>query len=94
MAFNFDELTHKAMDVANKAVDRVYMELLRDYADCRQLWDLESVRRWGKYPATDKQLAIIQRRCKGFDTSGLSKGDASQILNRLFNAPKKKGRSA
>ena len=77
-----------------EAIDRVYMELLRDYADCRQLWDLESVRRWGKYPATDKQLAIIQRRCKGFDTSGLSKGDASQILNRLFNAPKKKGRSA
>ena len=75
-----------------EAIDRVYMELLRAYTDCRQLWDLESVRRWGRYPATDKQVAIIQRRCKGFDTSGLSKGDASQILNRLFNAPKKKGR--
>ncbi len=75
-----------------EAIDRVYTELLRDYTDCRQLWDLESVRRWGKAPATDKQVAIIQRRCKGFDTSGLSKGDASQILNRLFNAPKKKGR--
>ena len=77
-----------------EAIDRVYMELLRDYTDCRQLWDLESVRRWGKAPATDKQVAIIQRRCKGFDTAGLSKGDASQILNRLFNAPKKKGRQS
>ena len=77
-----------------EAIDRVYMELLNDYADCRQLWDLESVRRWGKAPATDKQVAIIQRRCKGFDTAGLSKGDASQILNRLFNAPKKKGRQS
>nr|WP_325301078.1 DEAD/DEAH box helicase [uncultured Oscillibacter sp.] len=77
-----------------EAIDRVYLELLNDYADCRQLWDLESVRRWGKAPATDKQVSIIQRRCKGFDTTGLSKGDASQILNRLFNAPKKKGRSA
>ena len=36
-----------------EAIDRVYMELLRDYTDCRQLWDLESVRRWGKAPATD-----------------------------------------
>lgn len=77
-----------------EAIDWVYMELLRDYTDCRQLWDLESVRRWGKAPATDKQVAIIQRRCKGFDTAGLSKGDASQILNRLFNAPKKKGRQS
>ena len=77
-----------------EAIDRVYLELLNDYADCRQLWDLESVRRWGKAPATDKQVAIIQRRCKGFDTAGLSKGDASQILNRLFNAPKKKGRQS
>ena len=77
-----------------EAIDRVYLELLNDYADCRQLWDLESVRRWGKAPATDKQVAIIQRRCKGFDTAGLSKGDASQILNRLLNAPKKKGRQS
>lgn len=75
-----------------EAIDQVYTELLEDHADCRQLWDLEIVRRWGKSPATDKQIAIIQRRCKGFDTTGLSKGDASQILNRLFNAPRKKGR--
>lgn len=32
--------------------------------------------------------------CKGFDTTGLSKGDASQILNRLFNGPEKGRRSA
>lgn len=75
-----------------EAIDRVYTQLLNDYADCRKLWDLESVRRWGRSPATDKQIAIIQQGCKGFDTSGLSKGDANQILNRLFNSPKKKGR--
>ena len=45
-------------------------------------------------PATEKQLQIIQKRCRGFDTTGLSKGDASQILNRLFNEPKKGRRSA
>lgn len=77
-----------------EAIDWVYSTLIRDYPDCRQLWDLEMVRRWGRAPATEKQLQIIQRRCKGFDTTGLSKGDASQILNRLFNEPKKGRRSA
>lgn len=73
-----------------EAVDRAYLTLQQEYQDCRQLWDLEAVRRWGRAPATEKQIQIIQRRCKGFDTSNLSKGDASQILNRLLNAPKKR----
>ena len=46
----------------------------------------------GKAPATAKQLQIIKTRCKGFDATGLSKGDANQILNRLFNDPRKRGR--
>lgn len=73
-----------------EAIDWVYTTLTENYADCRQLWDLEAVRRWGRAPATEKQIQIIQRRCKGFDPTGLSKGDASQILNRLFNGPKKR----
>lgn len=77
-----------------EAIDQAYMTLCRDFQDCRQLWDLEMVRRWGKSPATAKQLEIINRKCKGFNTAGLSKGDASQILNRLFNDPAKKRRGA
>lgn len=73
-----------------EAIDRVYSTLLQEHAECRHLWDLEAVRRWGRAPATEKQISIIQRRCKGFDTTGLSKGDASQILNRLFNDPRKR----
>lgn len=73
-----------------EAIDMMYATLIRNYTDCRHLWDLEQVRRWGKAPATEKQLQIIQKRCKGFDTRGLTKGDASQILNRLFNGPKKR----
>lgn len=76
-----------------EALDQAYLTLMRDYAGCRQLWDVNAVRRWGSSPATEKQLEIIKRRCKGFDTSGLSKGDASQILNRLFNDPKKRRRT-
>ena len=68
-----------------QAIDTAYIRLTRDYADCRNLWDLNAVNRWGKAPATDKQLSIIRRRCKGFDTTGLTKGQASQIMNRLFS---------
>ena len=76
-----------------EAIDLVYASLIRDHIDSRQLWDLEQVRRWGKAPATEKQLQIIRKRCKGFDPAGLSRGDASQILNRLFNDPKKRRRT-
>ena len=61
-----------------------------DHQNDRMLWDLQAVRKWGKSPATAKQLEIIKKRCKGFDVTDLSKGEASQIMNRLFNAPKKR----
>lgn len=78
-----------------KALDLAYGKLIRDYPDSRHLWDLDAVKRWGKAPATPKQIEIIQRRCRGFDTTGLTKGEASQIMNRLFHDPKKRrGRSA
>lgn len=65
--------------------DRAYRLLQDQYRDQRYLWDLDSVKRWGKQPATESQLKIIRRKCRGFDTNGLTKGQASQILNRLFN---------
>ena len=72
-----------------EAIDRVYILLGDKYDDCRMLWDMNVVNKWGRYPASEAQLKVIKRRCKGFDTRGLTKGDASQILNRLFNGPKK-----
>ena len=75
-----------------QAIDDIYTTLIREYADCRQLWDVSLVKRWGRAPASQKQIELIQKRCKNFDTSGLTKGDASQILNRLFNGPKKRSR--
>lgn len=68
--------------------DMAYRLLQDQYGGKRYLWDLDSVNRWGKQPATESQLKIIQRRCRGFDTTGLTKGQASQILNRLFNGGK------
>ena len=70
-------------------LDRAYKMLTDGYPDQRMLWDLNAVKRWGRGPATESQLKIIQKRCKGFDTEGMTKGQASQILNRLFNGGKR-----
>ena len=69
-------------------LDRAYTVLTERYADQRHIWDLNAVRRWGRQPASENQLNIIRRRCRGFDADGLTTGQASQILNRLFNGGK------
>lgn len=69
-------------------LDQAYTVLTERYADQRHIWDLNAVRRWGRQPASESQLKIIRRRCRGFDADGLTKGQASQILNRLFNGGK------
>ena len=67
------------------ALDRAYKVLSEQYEDCRALWDINRVKGWGRNPATEKQLGIIRRRYKDFDTSRLTKMQAGQILNRIFN---------
>ena len=71
-----------------EALDAAYRRLMTAYPDQQYLWDLNTVKRWGSQPASEGQLKVIQRRCRGFDTTGLTKGQASQILNRLFNGGK------
>lgn len=66
-----------------EALDRAYTVLQERYADCRKLWDLTAVKRWGGGEATEGQLRFIRRQCKKFDCTGLTKGQASQIINRL-----------
>lgn len=72
-----------------EALDLAYRTLQEEYENARYIWDLNAAKRWGKQPATESQLNNIRRRCKGFDTTGLTKGQASQILNRLFNGGKR-----
>ncbi len=67
------------------ALDSCYVWLCNQRKEQAYLWNTQEVKRWGRNPATDKQLTMIRRRCKGFDTEGLTKGQASQILNRLMN---------
>lgn len=70
------------------ALDRAYKILCENYGDSRRIWDLDQAKGWGKKPATDAQLRSIQRRYKDFDTEGLTRLQASQILNRTFNGRK------
>lgn len=66
-----------------EALDRAYIALCGQYEDQRYLWDLNAVKRWGKAEATEGQLKLIRRQCRNFDCQGLTKGQASQIINRL-----------
>lgn len=68
-----------------EALDEAYRTLRDGHEKSRYIWDLNAAKHWGKQPASEAQLRSIKRRCKGFDTTGLTKGQASQILNRLFN---------
>jgi hypothetical protein len=66
-----------------EAVDLLYEILNAKFPEQSYLWDLTQVKRWGKAPATDKQKAIIAKRCADVDVEALSKMDASMILNGL-----------
>lgn len=69
-----------------EVLDAAYKHLEGKYPEQRYLWDIRKVKSWGTKPASESQLKIIRRRCKGFNTENLTKGEASQILNRLFSA--------
>lgn len=67
-----------------EAFDRAYQVLNSNYNDQRSLWDMRMVKKWSDQAPTEKQLSIIRKKCKGFSTSGLTKGQASMILNRVL----------
>lgn len=67
-----------------EAFDTVYQYLCENYEDQKYLWDLSIVKKWGKAPATEKQKEQVRRFFKNYDTTELTKLEASQILNRMF----------
>lgn len=76
--YNFEK-----MDM-QRAIDLVFVNLRDNYSDCRALWDLNAIKRWGQAPASDAQLKWVKRKAKGFDTKGLTKMQAGLILNRVL----------
>ena len=67
-----------------QALDNAYRTLQERYADASRIWNLNEAKGWGKKPATEGQLQSIRRRLKNFNTDGLTRLQASQILDRLF----------
>ena len=66
-----------------QAIDLLYGGLQAQYSHCQHLWDMRMVRKWGKAPASDKQKAIIAKRCPELAVDELTKGEASMVLNGL-----------
>lgn len=67
-----------------KAFDEVYLYLKERYPQYEYIWSIDQMRKWGKVPASEKQVDMIKRFMKDFDTENLNKMQATQILNRLF----------
>lgn len=67
-----------------KAFDEVYLYLQENYQEQEFIWNIDKMRGWGSYPASEKQVNSIKRFMKDFDTENLTKLQATQILNRLF----------
>lgn len=67
-----------------EALDCVYKYLCEQCAEQRYIWDTKAVTKWGNSEASDKQKNMIKRFLKDFDTTELTKNEASQILSRLF----------
>lgn len=87
------------------AFDKVYDYLVRYHENARMLWDMERVTSgWGADPASKKQLSLIEDIFKSpegrekyqsddFELSGLTKYEASIILDRILDK-KQKGEKA
>ena len=67
-----------------KAFDEVYLYLKENHLNEEYIWNVKMMRQWGKVPASEKQISMIRRFMKDFDTENLNKMQATQILNRLF----------
>lgn len=80
-----DELGNVDGKPMQEVIDELYERLVSDYQSSRSLWDINSVRQWGKDPATERQKSTILKSFTDLDCSGLNKMQASQILSRIFN---------
>lgn len=67
-----------------EAIDTLYRELEAYHSDQRQIWDKRMVNRWGKAPATEKQIKFVKRLCRNVSIpENLTKAQANMIISRL-----------
>lgn len=67
-----------------RCFDWVYTTLRDMAAHEKPVWSLASFRRWGAKEATPRQKELIQKRGVVVDMETLTKGQATEILQRLF----------
>ena len=67
-----------------EALDKVYLRLNEVYHESKSLWDLNVIKKWGNYQATDNQKELIKKLNVDIDTEYITKIEASQILKRKF----------
>lgn len=73
-----------------QAIDSMYCYLLNEQNNDRNIWDRKIINKWSNTEASEKQLYWIEKKLPDFDTEGLTKGQASQILNRIFSSKNRK----
>ena len=65
--------------------DYVYQDLMKHREKQKNLWDVNQRRTWASGKATAAQCALIKKLAPDFtDTSLLTKGDASMVINELL----------
>lgn len=72
--------TYKSMQ---ECIDLMLAHLMFQHADSQQIWDLRKAEQWGRKPASELQLKKVRKLCKDFNTDGLTKLQASQIISRV-----------
>lgn len=78
---------NNAVMTMQQALDQAYETLTSFYQEQEYIWNLDKARRWGSAPASEKQMTLIRRKCRGkYDLpASMTKLEASQVLNRLMN---------
>ena len=79
-----DELGNVDGRPMQEVIDNIYSELTELEGGSRPLWDRRLTKSWTDKPATEAQLKLIKRKCRDFDVSELTRGQASLILNRVM----------
>jgi len=70
---------------AQNFFDRVFKQLNTKYPDQKYIWDLNIMKSWGYKPASEAQINQIQKALPNYNTYGLNKLQASQILNKIYS---------
>lgn len=73
---------------AQEIFDSCYQWLETNHSDKRYIWDMNIKKKWGRKPATQKQIDLVQSMTGEYNPN-LTKLEASQIMNRIFSKRRK-----